>query len=414
MKKVVILGAGFAGVRCALDLAKSCGESVEVTLVDKNNYHLFPADLYEVATSFSKKIEGKCLVQLKETIATPIAKILRGSAVKFVHDEVEAVMAEKKRVGLKKHGSLDYDYLVVALGSVVNNYGIKGVDEFSFPFKKLKDGLRINCAMDQFFYDLHQRDEKREVFFTVCGGGATGVETAAELMVSLKGLCRKYRFPFGKVVVQLVEGGETIGGFRARGSEIALGRLRDLGVKVCLRTKILELRADRVLVKDEVGVEGELMSDLTIWTAGVKVNDVVSRDLGDSERRGAILVIQSLQSEKWPEVFAAGDNAFLLDQNDKPYPWVAQVAIEEGRKVARNLRSLIDGKEMKEFDFHGWHYVLPVGGGFGVWQTPKFVLFGMWIWLIRRLVFFRYALSILPFWQAVKKAWHSHRVFTDL
>lgn len=414
MKKVVILGAGFAGVRCALDLARSCGEGGEVILVDKNNYHLFPADLYEVATSFNKKIEGKCLVRLKETIATPIGKILNGSKVKFVHDEVEAVVPEKKRVALKKHGSLNYDYLVVSLGSEVNDYGIKGVEEFSFPFKKLKDGLRINCAMDQFFYDLHRRGEVREVFFTICGGGATGVETAAELKVSLRNLCRKYRFPYNKVVVQLVEGGETVGGFRAKGSEIVLKRLKSLGVKVFLKRRILELLVDRVRVQDEEAKKSDVMSDLTIWTAGVKVNSVVSRDLGDREKRGAIMVNQFLQSEKWQEVFAAGDNAFLLYQSDKPYPWLAQVAIEEGRLLARNLEALIIEKEMKEFDFNGWHYVLPVGGGFGVWQTPKFVFFGSWIWLIRRLVFFRYALSILPFWQAVKKAWHTHRVFTDL
>lgn len=411
VKKVVILGGGFAGIRCALDLA-GC-RNFEVVLVDKNNYHLFPADLYEVATAFNEKIEGSCLMRLKETIATPMKKILRNKRIEFICDEVEVILPEKKKVALKKHGSLSYDYLVVALGSEVNDYGIKGVSEYSFPFKKLKDGLRINCAMDQFFFDLHQRGEVRDVNFVVCGGGATGTETAAELRTALFKLCSKYNFPYEKVSVRLVEGGMTLGGFKAEGSSIALKRLQNLGVVLSLGFVIEELLVDRVIVKNEQGGREEFLADLTIWTAGVKVNSVVSRDLGDKERRGAILTNQFLQSVQSPEIFAAGDNAFREFEDGRPYPWLAQVAIQQGALVSANLKALARGEEMKVFDFKGWHFVLPVGGKFGIWQMKKRVVAGMWVWIIRRMVFFRYALSILPFWQAVKKAWHSHKVFAE-
>lgn len=412
-KRVVILGAGFVGIRCAQDLCRLAGDRLDITLVDKNSFHLFHADLYEVATCFNKKIHGECRTRLKETVATPIEDLIDRSCVKFVEKEVLGIDASAKVVRIKGGQKLDYDYLVCGLGSVVEDYGISGLKENAFPLKNLADGIRLNCYVDQFFHDLWNAKQKREVFITIAGGGPTGVELAAELSSALKIICRKYRFKRKDINLQIIEGGTMLGGLSEKGTRVVKQRLQKLGIKVYLKRRIQRVGKKKVFVKLADGAIDEFDSDITIWTGGVRVNPVVGRDLGDADKGGKVLVNQFLQADKWGEVFAAGDNAFVFHADGRPFPGLAQIARKQGRVIAENIVALNDGKLMKDFKLKKWHFVLPVGGKFGVWEVKDKVYKGFFVWVIRRMVFLMYVMSILPFFAALRKWLRTEQVFMD-
>lgn len=413
LKQIVILGAGFAGIRCAQDLAKKIrpGEA-KITLIDQSNVHVFYADLYEVATSFNKKIHGSCMRKLKGSVAVPIPQILKNLKVDFVQDTVKEIDAVKKEVKLGK-SKIQYDYLVSCLGSVTNYFDIPGLEEKAFPLKTLDDALRLNCYIDGYFESLWKKGIVRDVYITVGGGGPTGVEFAGELATSIKRICRKYRFPKEKIKIQIVDGSDALACLDAQGSALLVKRLKHLGVEVYMKRYIQKVADSKVFVKLRDGSVEELPADITVWTGGVKVNPLVSKFLGEANKRGCVEVDQYLQSLNYKNVFAAGDNTFCLDAYGRPYPMLAQVAYQQGSLIANNILALIRAEKMKQFDLDHTHYVLPVGGKYAFWQVGTRVFTGIIPWLIRRMVFLKYMFSILPLTQALEQWFLSHKVFVD-
>lgn len=404
-KKILILGAGFAGIRCVQDLVKKLpADLAEITLVDRNDFHIFHPDLYEIATAFSKQITKECLTRLKDTIAIPIADLINTERVKFIQDEVISISKDKMEVRLKKK-LLKYDYLVVAIGSVTNYFGIPGMEKYAFPMKQVSDALTINCHLDQLFHNFWSKGSlKKDVFINVGGGGATGVETAAELVGSLSCLSLKYRYPRNLIHLSLIEGTGSLAVLDKKGTEIVAGRLKKLGVKIYFQKFIERVEKKKVYLKG-----GEVIdSDILIWTGGVMVNPVVQKSLGSPQHRGAIEVNQFLQSKSNSNIFAAGDNAFY----SKSAGMFAQVAYQEGKCVAENLRRLVLGEtKLQRFKFTQEYYLLPLGGTYAIWRFRGHYFRGFWVWAIRRMVFFRYALSVLPFHKALARLFRGTRIF---
>jgi NADH dehydrogenase len=417
IQRIVILGGGFVGIRVAQDLAEKCisaGLKREIIVVDKESTHLFPSDLYEVATAFNKKITDRSVLQLKETIATPIHKLLFGRG-RFIQDEVMGIDDLKSVVHLKNGGELKYDYLIVAMGSETNYFGIPGLREYSMPMKTVKDGLKFNCELDGFFKELSGRKVSRTVNIVIGGGGATGVEMASELIGGLKKLCKKYRYDYEKVNVELIEGTEKLLGMEGKGTALVLARLKKIGVKVSLRTLIKKVEKKEMILKPYDGKLKKKLYDILVWTGGVKVNPVVGACLGLKKYGGAILVNPFLQSYENRNVFAGGDNAYFKDPNNpgKRLPMMASIAVEQGSLLAENVFLLMQGKEMKNFEFGKVQMVVPVGGKYAVWQSGDRLFNGRWVWVLRRLIYLKYALSVLPFWKALKKWRRSNELFID-
>ncbi|MBI2634759.1 FAD-dependent oxidoreductase [Candidatus Peregrinibacteria bacterium] len=371
-KKIVVLGAGIAGIRIVQDLADRIStRKWQIILVDLENAHVYRADLYEVATAFNSRITEKCLVELKKTVATPIADLIDRKTVKFMQDEVVGIDSSGKKVRLKKNGIVKYDFLAVALGSETNYFEIPGLKKYGLPLKTVENAIKINYRLNRFFVDLRKNGARKNVNIYVGGGGATGVEVAGELIGFVKKICGKYDYPIDKVKVVLVEAARFLAGMNEKGTKIILKRLAKLGVK-----------------------------------------EIVRETIGDKTRGGAIAVNSFLQKVDDPCVFAAGDNAWFEMKNGGRLEMLAQAAYQEGALIAKNILRMIDGEEMIEFKPTRMHYVVPVGGKFGVWMVDDGRVFsGWWVWLVKRLIYLKYAMSIMPFRKAVKKWLHSRKVF---
>lgn len=407
IKKIVILGGGFAGIRAAQDLAMRCidfGLKCEIIVVDKESVHVFKADLYEVATAFSKKITNNGLRQLRETIATPMHKLLFGRG-RFIHDEIIGLDPVRKFVFLRNNKALNYDYLIVAMGSETNYFGIPGLREYAMTMKTVEDGLKFNYYLDHFFRDLSEREVSRTVNIVVGGGGATGVEMAGELIGALKKLCKKYSYDYGKVNVELIEGSDKLLGMEGIGTDLVLARLKKLGVQVYLNNLIKKVEKKELTLKSKEGKLKKKFYDILVWTGGVMVNPVT----------GEIPVNSFLQSYKDGNIFAAGDNAFFEDPQrpGKRLPMLGSIAVDEGALLAENVFCMMQGKEMKAFVPGKVQIIVPVGGKWAIWKSGDRLFSGFWVWLIRRLIYLKYAWSILPFWSALRKFFRSTEIFME-
>lgn len=415
--KIVILGAGFAGLRVAQDLPKRLrGVSHEIVLIDRSDIHLYAPDLYEIATAFNPHLNHECLVRLRDTVATPIRSLINPKEVDFVQDWVAGILSEKKKVVLKRHGEMSYDLLVVALGSTAAYFNIPGLEEHAYPLKTIRDALAINSHLDHLFNNLRaQKGPGRkhfEVHITVGGGGPAGVELVAELAQYLNLLCKKYAYPRSRVHVHLVEALGELAGMGFRGTTLLLKRLKSHGVTIHLNRFIAKVDGHTLHLKTSGGKKECIPCQFLVWTGGVQVNPVVAQSFGDPLWRGAIPVHGTLQSKRDASVFAAGDNAALVDpRTQKSLPMMAQFAFLEGACIAKNIENLLRGRPLQPEKFHRSIMIVPVGGRYGVMRVGRWILKGKRVWLLRRLVSLRYAMMIGPFWKALRKWRKDTKVF---
>ncbi len=412
VKKILILGAGFAGIRVAKDLSRRMPADCKITLVDKNKGHLYTPDLYEIASSPHQKITEECLVELRETVVTPIASIF-GSNVEVLRDEVLRILPESNSVELKNAGKLSYDYLAICLGSSTNTYNIPGLEQFSYPVKSINDAVAINCHLDTFFKELWKVGKKPEIDINVGGGGPTGVEFSAELSFYVNFLSKKYKYPRDHVKIRIIQGGNELIGLGREVSMIALNRLKAHGVDVLFGSYISKVSANEIELKTKEGQVNTIKSDLLLWTGGVKVNSVVSNCFGDEKSAGAIMVNHFLQNDKYKNIFACGDSAFVKNQKEERVLMMAQFAYEEAKIVAKNISASVAGVAMSEYIPSDPVFIIPIAGKFGIIKYKEHVFSGFWCWLVRRITDLRYCLQILPPWQAFKKWMHGNRVFVE-
>lgn len=414
-KNIVIAGAGFAGLKTALTLAKKLKslDDYEIILVDEKNIHVYTPDLYEIATAFHEKITQECLTRLKETVATPLPKILQHRGITFIREKISALDPERKKIILEQSGDLPYEYLVLALGSVVNFYGIPGLQQFSYPLKTLTDAIAINCHLDHYLQTFWQREEQKKISIVVGGGGATGVECASELPGYFKKLCKKYHYPRASIDITLIEGTEALTGQGEKVTAVILKRFYKLGIKALLGTFIKEVTATDILVETK-GKMQRIPRDILLWTGGVKPHPLISASLKKTAKNGGLPVNEFLQSVDFADLYAAGDNTYFQDKkSEKPCPMLAQVALQQGRIVAHNIIADITKQKKKTYRLKLKGVIIPLGGAFAILKTGNFVVRGYFVWLLQRLIDLWYALSILPFFYAVRKWIRGTRVFVE-
>ena len=170
MTKILILGGGFGGIRAALDLEKKLKGEAQITLVDKNGYHLFLPALYEVASAYNTK-KDPFAVRLKKSICIPYSTIFENRDVEFVQGEIAGIDIVTKKV-FASGRVIEYDYLLLALGSQTNDFGIPGVKEYAYQFKSIDDALMVNKKLEE---ALKKSSASYPIKIFVCGGGFTGV-----------------------------------------------------------------------------------------------------------------------------------------------------------------------------------------------------------------------------------------------
>jgi NADH dehydrogenase len=329
------LGGGFGG----LNLAKSLrNANARITLIDRQNHHLFQPLLYQVATTTLSSVE----------IAKPLRSILSDQENICVHlGKVEAIDLKTRTVILSDR-SVTYDYLIIALGGVTSYFGHPEWAEYAPGLKTINDALRIRreilFAFEQAELSHNEDEVKKLMTIVIVGGGPTGVELA--------GACKELgrfvmRHDFRKidptkVRVILIEAADRILMHLPRDlSASALRQLEDIGVEVRLNTMVKDIKAETVIVshKDKADALETLQAASIVWAAGVGANPI-TRTLGvDIDRAGRIKVNPDLSVPGHPEVFAIGDITYILNKDGTPVPGVSPAAIQMGQFVARTIEA---------------------------------------------------------------------------
>lgn len=378
MKKIIIIGGGFAGLNLAKDITN---KAYEITLVDKNNYVFFPPLLYQVATGFLEP----------SNISYPFRKLLRNKKnVNFVNGELLKIEANQKKVILSTC-ELTYDYLVFATGTVTNYFGMKNVQKNAIPMKTLNDALEMrNFLLQQIEEATRLLDNKKKLkeklTIVVAGGGPTGVEISGMLAELRKTVFKKdypefNKHPF-KAHIYLVDGSaQLLSPMSKKAQESTLIDLKKLGVKVYLNTQVTDFSNQKVLLSNGKIIETENL----IWAAGVTTQQFEGIP-SDCFGRGKRLQTNGYNAiENLENCYAIGDNSIQLTDKNFPdgHPQVAQVALQQAKNLAKNFDQLANGKTLKEFSYTDKGSMAIIGRNKAVADLPKNLHFkGFFAWFI--------------------------------
>ena len=395
--RVVIVGAGFGGLLAARTLARY---PVQITLVDRQNFHTFQPLLYQVATAGLSPGE----------IAAPIRWIMRS------HRGVEVLMSEvrdfdlSRRVVKLEDGEVEYDYLIVAAGASHAYFGHEEWEPFAPGLKTIEDALEIRRRV-LLAFELAERqaassdDKDREhaqLNFVVVGGGPTGVELAGTLAeISRQALANEFRSidPKRTRIVLLEGGPRVLPAYPEDLSRSAEEQLRHLGVEVQTSALVTQVEPGSV----HIG-ESKLPATVILWAAGVAASPLGKKLGAPVDRAGRVLVNPDLSIAGHPEVFVVGDLAALKDENGKWLPGVAPVAMQEGKATAHNIGNELRGEPRKNFHYWNKGSLATIGRAAAVADFGKIHVSGFLAWLswlfihIFFLIGFRNRLIVLIQW----------------
>lgn len=393
LKRVLILGGGFAGLEAAQTLEKvfSKRDDIEITLVSKNNYLVFTSMLAEVVAS---SIEPKhVVIPLRECLGKAVFKEL----------EVQNIDLNKKVVTSYhfhecKSFKLEYDYLVLAMGSITGYHGVPGADEYSFPLKNLADAMVLRSQVIDMFeradLETDHQIRKRLLTFVVIGGGYTGIEVAAELNDFVDFSRRFYKnVKSDEVKVVVVDPGDRIMHEMPEGlAEYGYKLLEKRGLGFMLNTRVAGVSYDGVETVDG----GKVESHTAIWAAGTAPQPVIAA-LPCADKRGRIEVNEFMEVADYPHVWALGDCAMVPDPHTgKFYPPTAQHATREGARVGHNIAAAIEGKESdkRAFIYESQGMLAPLGHRSAVADIKGVKFSGFFAWFLWRMIY----LGKLPGW----------------
>jgi len=367
--KVVILGAGFGGLTTAKALAKDA----DVTIVDRHNFQTFLPLLYQVATA------GLAA----DHVAHPVRGALRKSGVKFRMGSPISVDHKNKTVKLDSSETLEFDHLVVALGSATADFGVKGVMENALGMKSVHEAIGIRAEVMRRFEDLCRFEDQTRLSLSVVGGGPTGVEMAGALAELKKGPLNNDEANAAKHIdIYLIEAGPRIlPAFSEKLSARAKRDLEKLGVKVLLNTAVQEVKPRQILIKNADPVP----SEVTIWAAGVK-GEPTGALLNLPLEGTRISVAQNLQVSHYPNIWAIGDISGAKGADGRFLPMVAPVAMQQGRWVAKQIMRAARGQVLQDFKYLDKGSMATIGRHKAVVQFKGIQIAGIpawyaWLWL---------------------------------
>jgi NADH:ubiquinone reductase (H+-translocating) len=417
MRKVLIIGGGFAGLNAAKGLGNVA--DVDVTLVDRTNHHLFQPLLYQVAMAGLSPAE----------IAAPIRSMLsRYGNIRVLQGDVSALDLDRG-VAVTDFGDLPFDYLIVACGARHSYFGHEQWEPFAPGLKNLEQATeirrRVLSAYEEAERNQSPPDRKRLLTFVVVGGGPTGVELAGAIgEMSRFTLAKDFRnIDAASARVILLEAGSRIlPSFSESQAARAVRDLEHLGVQVWTNSAVTKIDGDGV----EIGGE-RIHAATVLWAAGVVASPLGKTAGLDVDRQGRVLVEPDLSVKGHPNVFVAGDMACFTHQTGKPLPGTAPVAIQQGRYLARTIRDDVIGRPHKPFHFADKGQMATIGRSRAIVEIGRLKIAGFMAWLLwltihiyyltgfknRLLVVLQWAWSYLTFHRGarliVSKEWQFHK-----
>jgi len=395
-KKVVIVGAGYAGIEAALALNKhKKKEDLEIILIEKNSFHTLLTELHEVAGNRVSE----------EVIRIPLTRIFSNTSVRVINDEIKDFdLANNMLVSDTRE--YNYDYLILAMGSTPNYFGIKGLQDYGFSLWSYEDAVRLREHIRHCFVKAAQEEnleERRKLLtFVVVGAGFTGVEMIGELIHWTKDLAREYdldRREVSLVIADMMP--HILHNLDPRNIKKAHNYLEKKGVEVLLNTTVQEVTAEGFIANDKF-----IATKTLIWCAGIRSAESVDQVDIEKTRFGQRVKVDEYCRTKYPNVYAVGDLAAHLDEEGKPYPAMVENAIQTAHGVALNILREIRGQEKQpvEVKMHGTMVSI------GIFYTVSEILgrvLPVWLSIIMKfLVNAHYLWEITGFWGVWRYFYH--------
>lgn len=373
-KRVVIIGGGFAGLSLARKLAKS--GLYQVVLLDKNNYHQFQPLFYQVAMAGLEP----------SSIVFPLRKLFQKLKDVYIRvTEVTAIEVEHKRIQTKL-GICNYDYLVVAIGADTNFFGNNALAEKVIPMKSVSEALYLrNKILTDYENALTTTDyDERQglIDIVIVGGGPTGVEVAGAL-AEMRNFVLPKDYPelnTAEIDIYLIQGAPVLlKGMSDEASEKALDFLTKLGVKVILDCRVTGYDGSYVYMQDREPIQ----TNKVIWAAGITGNPFKGFPEDTITYGNRLKVDRYNQVEGLADVFAIGDIAYMVEKAyPEGHPQVAQVAIQQAKHLAKNLKYIAKQKQLEPFHYKDLGSMATIGRNRAVVDFPKLKFQGAFAWLI--------------------------------
>ncbi|WP_185852006.1 NAD(P)/FAD-dependent oxidoreductase [Blattabacterium cuenoti] len=375
LKRVVIIGAGFAGLQVAKKLRR---DKFQVILIDKNNYHTFQPLLYQVATAGLEP----------DSIAHSIRNIIKKTKNFFFRLALVHYINIKKQKIYTNIGDLFYDYLIIATGSVTNYFGNKNIESFALPMKSIPEALNLRSLILQDFESAlltkNDKEKKRLMTFVIVGGGPTGVELAGAL-AEMKRYVLPHDYPdldIRSMNIHLLQAtSRLLDGMSEKSARQAYKNLKELGVIIWLNCLVKDYNGEIVFIEKNQKIE----SYNVIWAAGVK-GAIIKGFLKEDMKGSRILVDNYLKAIRYQNIFAIGDVAYINENKHYPngHPMTAQPAIQQGNFLAKKLNCFLDKKNanMKPFIYKNLGSMATIGRNKAVCDFPYLKLRGFLAWIV--------------------------------
>ena len=367
--RVVILGAGFGG----LNAARALAGKADVTLVDRHNFQTFLPLLYQVSTA----------ALAADHVVHPVRGALRKSGVKFRMGSPISVDHKNKSVKLDSSEVLEFDHLIVALGSATADFGVPGVTEHGLGMKSVHEALMIRAEVMRRFEDLCRFEDNTRLSIAVVGGGPTGVEMAGALAELKRGpLKNDMAHAADHMDIYLIEAGPRIlPMFSEKLSARAESDLHKLGVFIKTNTAVREIKPRQIIVKDGEPIPAEI----TIWAAGVK-GEPSAGILNLPVAGSRIDTDENLEVNHYPNIWAIGDINGTKGADGRFLPMVAPVALQQGKWVAKQILRKSSGQALIPFKYRDKGSMATIGRHKAVVQVKNFKMAGapawfVWLWL---------------------------------
>jgi NADH dehydrogenase len=385
-KRVIIVGGGFGGLQLAKRLKNS---GMQVVLMDKNNYHQFPPLIYQVASAGMEP----------SSISFPFRKIFQNSKdFYFRMAEVRAVFPDLKIIQTSI-GKAEYDYLVFAAGTTTNFYGNKNIEENAIPMKNVSEAMGLQNAIlsniERSITCATNLERQELLNVVIVGGGATGVEVSGVLS-EMKKFILPHDYPDldkSMMNIYLIEAGNRLlSGMSQESSEKAEEFLRSMGVNILLNKKVVDYKDYKVVLEDG----SEIATRTFIWVSGIAGVSIGNMDKAFLGRGNRIKVDAFNRVPGLDGVFAIGDQCLQTADKDYPngHPQLAQVAIQQGKLLAKNLRRMEKGKELVPFHYKNLGSMATVGRNKAVAEFSKVKMQGWFAWLMWLVVHLRSILGV--------------------
>jgi NADH:quinone reductase (non-electrogenic) len=370
--QVVILGAGFGGLSAATALRRA---SVDITLIDRRNYHLFQPLLYQVATA------GLSPAQ----IASPIRRIVaRQKNITVFMDKIAAIDKSAREV-VTSERRIRFDYLIVATGARHAYFGHDEWEEFAPGLKKIDEATeirrRILLAFEKAEATVDEIERRRLLTFVVVGGGPTGVEMAGAIAeLAHRTIVRDFRHidPAQTKIILVEAGNRILPAFPDKLSASAAEQLARLGVTVMTQAAVTGCRKDGITLKDGQKIE----TSTIVWAAGVMASPAGKWLEAECDRAGRVIVDATLRLPGFDNIFVIGDTAAVTDANGIAVPGIAPAAKQMGYFAATSILSDLKGRPPEKFRYRNYGNLATIGRSSAVADFGRFTLSGFPAWLI--------------------------------